>query len=106
MTCSFRCTRLCRESIHDCTEMCNYLRHGPQVRAEAARRGPAGTRRPGVPGVERVKGGLGEHLPDTPRARATLALALDFYTWRNLVRRSGLSSEEAVETMVAALRCQ
>jgi AcrR family transcriptional regulator len=58
------------------------------------------------PMVERVKGVLGEHLPDTPRARATLALALDFYTWRNLVRRSGLSNEEAVETMVAALRCQ
>jgi AcrR family transcriptional regulator len=55
--------------------------------------------------LERVQGVLGEHLPDTPRVRAALALALDFYTWRSLVRRSGLSNEEAVETMVAALRC-
>ena len=56
--------------------------------------------------LERVQGVLAEHLPDTPRVHATLALALDFYTWRSLVRRSGLSNEEAVETMVAALRCQ
>ena len=56
--------------------------------------------------LERVKAVLAEHLPDTPRVHATLALALDFYTWRNLVRRSGLSNEQAVETMVAALRYQ
>jgi AcrR family transcriptional regulator len=56
--------------------------------------------------LERVQSVLAERLPDTPRVHATLALALDFYTWRNLVRRSGLSNEEAVETMVAALRCQ
>ena len=55
---------------------------------------------------EQVRATLGESLPDTPRARAVLELALDFYTWRNLVRRSRLSNEEAVETMVAALRCQ
>jgi AcrR family transcriptional regulator len=56
--------------------------------------------------VEEVRETLAELLPDTPGVRALLALALDFHTWRNLVRRSGLSNDEAVETMVAALRCQ
>jgi AcrR family transcriptional regulator len=55
--------------------------------------------------LERVQGVLAENLPDTPRVRAALALALDFHTWRTLVRRSGLSNAEAVEAMVAALRC-
>ncbi|MBD0281710.1 MAG: hypothetical protein ICV69_05900 [Thermoleophilaceae bacterium] len=39
------------------------------------------------------------------RLLAALDLALDFHTWRTLVRRGGLSREEAVETMVSTLRC-
>lgn len=39
------------------------------------------------------------------RLLAALDLALDFHTWRTLVRRGGLSRDEAVETMVSALRC-
>jgi AcrR family transcriptional regulator len=38
------------------------------------------------------------------RLRATLALALDFHTWRSLERGSGLSRNEAVETMLEAVR--
>ncbi|HET6661859.1 MAG TPA: TetR/AcrR family transcriptional regulator [Rubrobacter sp.] len=38
------------------------------------------------------------------RLRATLALALDFHTWRSLERGSGLSRREAVETMLEAVR--
>ena len=37
------------------------------------------------------------------RLLATLALALDFHTWRSLERRSGLSRQEAVETMIEAV---
>ena len=38
------------------------------------------------------------------RLLATLALALDFNTWRSLERGSGLSRKEAVETMLEAVR--
>jgi AcrR family transcriptional regulator len=38
------------------------------------------------------------------RLLATLALALDFHTWRSLERKSGLSRKEAVETMLEAVR--
>jgi AcrR family transcriptional regulator len=38
------------------------------------------------------------------RLLATVALALDFHTWRSLERGSGLSREEAVETMLEAVR--
>jgi AcrR family transcriptional regulator len=38
------------------------------------------------------------------RLLATLALALDFHTWRSLERGSGLSRKEAVETMLEAVR--
>jgi AcrR family transcriptional regulator len=37
------------------------------------------------------------------RLLATLALALDFHTWRSLERASGLSRKEAVETMLEAV---
>lgn len=36
---------------------------------------------------------------------AALDLALDFHTWRSLVRRSGVSQDEAVEIMVSTLHC-
>jgi len=41
----------------------------------------------------------------SPAAAAMLDLALDFTTWRGLVRRSGLDLVVAVEVMVTALRC-
>jgi AcrR family transcriptional regulator len=40
-----------------------------------------------------------------PRAAAALELALEFATWRSLVRGSGLSSDEAASLMDAAVRC-
>jgi AcrR family transcriptional regulator len=42
---------------------------------------------------------------DSQRVEAMLDVALDFNTWRALVRRSGLSQDEAVELMVDVLRC-
>jgi AcrR family transcriptional regulator len=41
---------------------------------------------------------------ESRRLLATLALALDFHTWRSLERGSGLSRREAVETMLEAVR--
>jgi AcrR family transcriptional regulator len=38
------------------------------------------------------------------RLLATLKLAIDFHTWRTLERGSGLNREEAVETMLEAVR--
>lgn len=34
-----------------------------------------------------------------------IALALDFHTWRTLVRQQGLSDERAVALMVGMVRC-
>ena len=36
---------------------------------------------------------------------ATIGHALDFQTWRSLVRQQGLSNEQAVEAMVGMVRC-
>ena len=36
---------------------------------------------------------------------ATLGHALDFQTWRSLVRQQGLSDEQAVEAMAGMMRC-
>jgi hypothetical protein len=36
---------------------------------------------------------------------ATLGHALDFQTWRSLVRQQGLSDERAVEAMAGMVRC-
>ena len=38
------------------------------------------------------------------RLLATIKLAIDFHTWRSLERQSGLSREEAVESMLEAVR--
>lgn len=38
------------------------------------------------------------------RLLAAIALAIDFHTWQSLVRDSGLSQQEAIRTMVAAVR--
>jgi hypothetical protein len=60
----------------------------------------------GSQGQREIRGVLGEALPrDGDRAGAALDLALDFRAWQRLTR-SGLSSEEAVETMVAAILAQ
>jgi AcrR family transcriptional regulator len=39
------------------------------------------------------------------RQRALLSLALSFFTWRTLVRDSGLKQDAAVETMAQAIEC-
>lgn len=44
---------------------------------------------------------LGQGLQ--PIRRAVLRLALDYFTWRSLVRDSGLAPEEAVRAMVGAV---
>lgn len=41
----------------------------------------------------------------SPRVEALLDLALDFTTWQALVRRSGLSRDEAVELLVDLVGC-
>ncbi len=61
-----------------------------------------------VPYLEEVRGLLAEGWKvrgkERRRLLATLALALDFHTWRSLERGSGLSRNEAVETMLEAVR--
>lgn len=46
---------------------------------------------------------LGEKL--NKKGHAVLQLALSFYTWRTLVRESGLKQNAAVEAMVRAIAC-
>ena len=48
---------------------------------------------------------LGGCIPPGARAAAAFALALDFGTWQSLTR-NGLSRQDAVETMVAAIVAQ
>jgi hypothetical protein len=36
---------------------------------------------------------------------AAIGLALDFQTWRTLVRQQGLEEDRAVELMVGMVRC-
>jgi hypothetical protein len=48
---------------------------------------------------------LAERLPRRKRVQAALDLALAFQTWQRL-NQSGLTRDEAVETMVAAVRSQ
>lgn len=49
--------------------------------------------------------GLAPHGRRRERLLAAIDLALDFYTWRLLVRRRGLTQEQAVELMVELLAC-
>jgi AcrR family transcriptional regulator len=46
---------------------------------------------------------LGDALNDGQRA--VLQLALNFYTWRTLVRDAGLSPDAAVNVMICAINC-
>lgn len=48
---------------------------------------------------------LVEGLGGGDRVRAVVALALDFHTWRSLVRHSGLSQDGTVELMAALVTC-
>jgi AcrR family transcriptional regulator len=61
-----------------------------------------------VPYLERVRDLLAEgwEVSGDSRRRllATLKLAIDFHTWRTLERGSGLKSEDALETMLEAVR--
>src|SRR5918997_894404 len=61
-----------------------------------------------VPYLEEARGLLAEGWEVRGKKRkrliATVALALDFHTWRSLERGSGLSRREAVETMLEAVR--
>ena len=55
---------------------------------------------------EAATGVLAEGRPgDAARARAAIAHALAFDTWRSLVRRQGLAPEEAVELMERLASC-
>jgi len=61
-----------------------------------------------VPYLETVRDLLAEgwevRSERSRRLLATLKLAIDFHTWRSLERGSGLSREEAIETMLEAVR--
>ena len=56
------------------------------------------------PGIGAIFGILSEGFPRSKRHAALLNLALQFTTWRSLVRDSGLEHDQAVETMVDAFR--
>ena len=69
----------------------------------------------GVREIQKLRGGplaaaayaaLAEVLPRRARTRALLGVALDFRTWKSLVREGGLSQEAAVDSMVAAILAQ
>jgi AcrR family transcriptional regulator len=49
---------------------------------------------------------LAEGLPRSARTRSMLDLALDFRTWKRLVRVDGLTRKAAVEAMVKAILAQ
>lgn len=51
--------------------------------------------------AEELSRGIGANV----RQRAAVSLALSFFTWRDLVRGSGLSADEAVDLVVRAVRC-
>jgi AcrR family transcriptional regulator len=57
------------------------------------------------PWAAEVRDVLAADLRPNERTRVALELALEFATWRRL-KRSGLSRDQAVETMVAAILCQ
>jgi AcrR family transcriptional regulator len=53
-----------------------------------------------------ANGVLAEGLPRTARTRSMIDLALDFRTWKRLVRVDGLGQKAAVEAMVKAILAQ
>jgi AcrR family transcriptional regulator len=56
------------------------------------------------PGMGAIFAVLAEGFPPDRHHAALLILALQFTTWRSLVRDSGLEHDQAVETMVGAFR--
>jgi AcrR family transcriptional regulator len=46
-----------------------------------------------------------QHDGSSPQLPAALGLAMDFHTWRLLVRGHGLPTSEAVELVVSIIRC-
>ena len=51
---------------------------------------------------------VGWEVPDGASERligASIGVALDFQTWRTMVREQGLSDEEAIEVMARMVRC-
>jgi AcrR family transcriptional regulator len=58
-----------------------------------------------APALAEIRAALADGLvrPGGKSRQAVLDLALDFQTWRSLVRRSGLSRRQAVEAMVGVL---
>ena len=51
---------------------------------------------------------VGWEVPDGPARTllgAIIGLALDFQTWRTMVRGQGLSDEQAIEAMARMVRC-
>jgi AcrR family transcriptional regulator len=51
---------------------------------------------------------VGWEVPDGPARTllgATIGLALDFQTWRTMIRGQGLSDEQAIEAMARMVRC-
>jgi AcrR family transcriptional regulator len=57
------------------------------------------------PGLAAIRKVLAEPLPRRRDARLALDLALDFNTWRVLVRRNGSSNTRAAELMATAVTC-
>jgi AcrR family transcriptional regulator len=55
--------------------------------------------------MEEFRRVLGSGFHGRRAVQAVIRLALDFHTWRSLVKESGLSNEAAVEVMVCAIRC-
>jgi AcrR family transcriptional regulator len=58
------------------------------------------------PGLAAIRDVLAEALPRSRSQSAMLDLALDFNTWRSLVRESGLSSRRAAGLMAGAVLCE
>ncbi len=48
---------------------------------------------------------VGEEGPRQQLLRGALGVALDFQTWRTMVRGQGLTDEQAIELMVRMVRC-
>jgi AcrR family transcriptional regulator len=49
---------------------------------------------------------VSEERPQQQLLRAAIGVALDFQTWRTMVREQGLTDEQAIELMVRMVRCR
>ena len=48
---------------------------------------------------------VSEERPQQQLLRGAIGVALDFQTWRTMVREQGLTDEQAIELMVRMVRC-